>query len=185
MTRRSTYLAGIAAAALVLVGGAYVWWKEPFQSAPAYRLAKIERGAITAVVSATGTLNPVVSVQVGSQVSGQVKELYVDYNSLVKKNQLIARIDPQSFTLRVNQAMADVEAARATALTQRASVLAVQAELARSKIMVSDAEREFNRNQMLFEKNFVSAAVRDKAHAALEGAREQWKAAMIEKGWSQ
>ena len=180
MKRRSLYIAGMAAAALLILGGAYVWWKEPFQSPPALRLAKIERGAITAVVSATGTLNPVVSVQVGSQVSGQVKELYVDFNSVVKKNQLIARIDPQSFTLRVNQAMADVEAARATALTQRASVAAVQAELARSRIMLSDADREFKRNQMLFEKNFVSAAVRDKAQATLEGAREQWKAAQAQ-----
>jgi len=63
-------------------------------------LAKVERGAITAAVSATGTLNPVVSVQVGSQVSGQIQALYADYNSPVTKGQLIARIDPNSFALR-------------------------------------------------------------------------------------
>ena len=130
MKRRSIYIIGVVLL-LAMVGG-YVWWKEPFASPPAYRLAKIERGSITAAVAATGTLNPVVSVQVGSQVSGQIKELYVDYNSLVKKNQLIARIDPQSFSLRVNQAMADVEAARATALTQRSNVAALQAEVARA-----------------------------------------------------
>src|SRR5688572_20571006 len=141
MKRRSIVI--LCVVVLLAASGGYVWWKDPFASPPAYRTAKIERGSITAAVASTGTLNPVVSVQVGSQVSGQVKELYVDYNSTVKKDQLIARIDPQSFTLRVNQAMADVEAARATALTQRASVAAVQAELARSKIMLSDAEREF------------------------------------------
>src|SRR3989338_3936434 len=73
---------------------------------PAYRFGKVERGPITAAVAATGTLNPVVSVLVGSQVSGQIKELFVDFNSVVKKNQVIARIDPESFELRVRQAMA-------------------------------------------------------------------------------
>ena len=174
MRRRSVYITALVL--LLTAAGGYVWWKDPFASPPAYRLAKIERGAITAAVAATGTLNPVVSVQVGSQVSGQIKELYADYNSPVKKNQLIARIDPQSFTLRVNQAMADVEAARATALTQRSNVAASQAELARAKVLLADAEREYNRNQALFEKNFVSAAVRDKAIATVEAAREQLKA---------
>jgi HlyD family secretion protein len=161
---------------LLAAGGGYVWWKDPFASPPAYRLAKLERGTITAAVAATGTLNPVVSVQVGSQVSGQIKELYADFNSPVKKGQLIARIDPQSFALRVNQAMADVEAARASALTQRSNVAALQAQVARAKVLLGDAEREYNRNNMLFEKNFVSAAVRDKALATLEASREQLKA---------
>ena len=174
MQRRSIYL--IAVVLLLAAVGGYVWWKDPFASPPEYRVAKIERGAIVAAVAATGTLNPVVSVQVGSQVSGQIKELYVDYNSPVKKGQLIARIDPQSFALRVNQALADVEAGRATALTQRSNLAALQAQVARAKVLLGDAEREYNRNQMLFEKNFVSAAVRDKALATLEAAREQLKA---------
>ena len=179
MKRRPLYIVCILLALAAAIGG-YVWWGRPFSSPPAYRLAPIERGNITAVVSATGTVNPVVSVQVGSQVSGQIKELYVDYNSPVKKSQLIARIDPQSFTLRVNQALADVESARAMALTQRATVAALRAELARAKVMLADAEREYNRNQMLYEKNFVSAAVRDKAQAAVEGAREQVNAAQAQ-----
>ena len=174
MKHRAVYIAVIVL--LLAAAGGYVWWKDPFTSPPAYRLAKIERGPITAAVAATGTLNPVVSVQVGSQVSGQIKELYADFNSPVKKGQLIARIDPQSFTLRVNQAMADVEAARASALTQRSNVVALQAQVARAKVLLSDAEREYNRNNMLFEKNFVSAAVREKALANLEASREQLKA---------
>jgi HlyD family secretion protein len=175
MTRRSLYVYSTLAA-LAIGGAAYVWWKDPFASPPAYRLAKVERGAITAAVSATGTLNPVVSVQVGSQVSGQIKELYVDFNSTVKKGQLIAHIDPQSFQLRVNQALADLDAAQATALTQAANVAARQAEVARAKVLLADAEREFRRNQSLFEKNFVSAAVLDKASATLDAAREQLNA---------
>ena len=175
MKRRSLYLIGLAIT-LAAVGGGYIWWQDPFKTPPAYRLAKVERGAITAVVAATGTLNPVVSVQVGSQVSGQVKDLFVDFNSPVKKGQLIARIDPQSFTLRVNQAMADLDATRATVLTQRSNVFVLQAQVARAKVLLGDAEREYSRNQMLYEKNFVSAAVRDKALATLEAAREQLKA---------
>jgi HlyD family secretion protein len=175
MKRRSLYVASVVAV-LAAAGAGYVWWTDPFASPPAYRLAKVERGAITAAVSATGTLNPVVSVQVGSQVSGQIKELYVDFNSIVKKGQLIARIDPQSFQLRVNQAMADLDAARATALTQASNVSARQAELARAKVLLADAEREVRRNQSLFEKNFVSAAVLDKARATLDATREQLNA---------
>jgi len=140
-----------------------------------YFTAKIDRGDIREVVEATGTINAVTSVQVGSQVSGQIKDLFVDYNSPVKRGQLIARIDPQSFTLKVNQALADVEAARAAALTQRSNVAALQAQVARAKVLLADAEREYNRNQMLFEKNFVSEAVRDKALSTLEAAREQLK----------
>ncbi|MBX9811441.1 MAG: efflux RND transporter periplasmic adaptor subunit, partial [Burkholderiales bacterium] len=76
MTKRHIYIGGI----LLLAAGAaagYALWGS-LKPAPAYRLAKVERGAITAAVSATGTLNPVVSVQVGSQVSGQIQALYVD-----------------------------------------------------------------------------------------------------------
>ena len=180
MTKRHLYVIALATAIVALAIGAYLWWTGGFKPDVEYRLAKIERGSITAAVSATGTLTPVVSVQVGSQVSGQLKEIYVDYNSPVKKGQLIARIDPQSFQLRVNQAMADVEAARATALTQRANVAALGAEIARVKVMYADAEREYKRNQMLFEKNFVSAAVLDKAQATLDAMREQVKAAQAQ-----
>src|SRR5215216_2251275 len=96
MRKRWIYIVGVLS--LLAAAGGYVWWKDPFASPPSYRLAKIERGTITAAVAATGTLNPVVSVQVGSQVSGQVKELYVDYNSPVKKGQLIAHRPGVLFT---------------------------------------------------------------------------------------
>lgn len=179
MTRRHFYAVGLL---LLLVAGgavAYAVWGS-LKPATAYRLAKVESGAITAAVSATGTLNPVVSVQVGSQVSGQVKELYVDYNSQVKKGQLIARIDPEAFTLRVGQAMADMEATRATVLTQLANVGALRAEVSRARVSLADAERDFQRNKTLFEKNFVSAAALDKARAVFEGAQEQLKIAQAQ-----
>ena len=134
---------------------------------------KVERGTIVSAVSATGTVNPVTAVQVGSQVSGQIQELRADFNSEVKKGDIIARINPDAFQLKVSQAMADVEAANATVLTQRANVTALQAEVSRSRVGLADAERELQRNKGLFEKSFVSAAALDKAQATFDGAREQ------------
>ncbi|MCX8005729.1 MAG: biotin/lipoyl-binding protein, partial [Burkholderiaceae bacterium] len=91
--------AGVAALlVLAAVGAALYWWQgRGERDAPRYRFGKVERGPLVATVSATGTLNPVTSVQVGTQVSGQIKELLVDFNSPVKRGQLIARIDPETF----------------------------------------------------------------------------------------
>ena len=172
MSRTKVVGAVFAAALLIAAAALYAWW-EARNSRTEYRFAEVERGRITAAVSATGTVNPVTAVQIGSQVSGQIKELRVDFNSVVTKNQVIALIDSDSFRLRVNQAMADLEAARATVLTQRANVGALQAELSRARVNLGDAERELRRNQGLFEKNFVSEAALDKARAAFEAAREQ------------
>jgi HlyD family secretion protein len=174
MSRKSLISAAVVIAVLTAGAAAYGWWGAR-SAAPEYRFGKVERGSITAAVSATGTVNPVTVVQVGSQVSGQLKEIHVDFNSAVRKDQVIARIDPDSFALRVNQAMADVEAARATVLTQRANVAALQAEVSRAKVNLADAEREFQRNKTLFEKNFVSAAALDKAEFAYRTAQEQVK----------
>jgi len=116
-------------------------------------------------------------VLVGSQVSGQIKELFVDFNSVVKKDQVIARIDPESFELRVRQAMADLEATRATVMTQMASVGAQRAEVSRSEVNLAEVKRDYERKQMLVEKGFVSAADRDKALAVYNGAQEQVKTA--------
>src|SRR5262249_60233370 len=76
-----------------------------------YRLARVERGPMTAAVSATGNLNAVVTVQVGSQGSGQIKELFVDFNSPVSKGQPIARIDPETVEAKTTQAQAEANPA--------------------------------------------------------------------------
>src|SRR3990167_1224437 len=83
---------------------AYFYTQSGGSNSPRYRLARVERGPLTAAVSATGNLNAVITVQVGSQVSGQIKELLADFNSAVKRGQLIARIDPEIFEAKVNQA---------------------------------------------------------------------------------
>lgn len=158
---------GLGLLALIILGaGGYAAWRgfSGAADAPKFKTGKVERGPLTAVVSATGTLNPVVSVQVGSQVSGQIKEILVDFNSPVKLNQLIARIDPETFQYRVRQAEADVEAARAALGVQ-------QAEVMRAKANLAEFERDFERKKLLVEKNFISAAEREKAQSVLDAGR--------------
>ncbi|MDP2823149.1 MAG: efflux RND transporter periplasmic adaptor subunit [Sulfuritalea sp.] len=157
----------ISLAILSLVGaGAYAAWRtwDRGGDAPKFKLAKVESGPLTAAVSATGTLNPVVSVQVGSQVSGQIKEILVDFNSPVKSGQLIARLDPETYQHRVRQAEADVDAARAGQGVQ-------QAEVARARANLSNAQRDYERKKTLVEKNFISPAERDTAQNTLDAAR--------------
>lgn len=178
---KRTVIIWAAMAALAAAGAAAYSVYRSAGEKQLYRFGKVERGSITAAVSATGTLNPVVTVQVGSQVSGQVKEIYVDFNSQVKKGQLIARIDPDSFLLRVNQSLADLEAARATVLTQRANVAALQAEVSRAQVTLADAKRELERNRALAEKNFISTAVLDKSQAAFDAAQEQVRIAQAQR----
>src|SRR5689334_19760565 len=81
--------------------------------AATYQTATITRGPITQAVTATGTLNPVVNVQVGSQVSGNVSKLFADFNSQVKAGQVVAQIDPALFQATVTQAEGDVATAQA------------------------------------------------------------------------
>lgn len=154
----------LAVLALVALVTAYAAWHfSATKDAPTYKLARLEAGPMTASVSATGTLNPVVSVQVGSQVSGQIKEILVDFNSPVKAGQLIARLDPETYRQRVIQAQADTEAARANLIMQQADVLRVQANLA-------DTQRDYTRKKLLVEKKFISPADLDKAQTTFDAA---------------
>lgn len=158
----------LLALAVLLAGAAYGGYRAFLAPAatPAWKFANVERGPITASVSATGTLNPVVAVQVSSQISGQIREIFVDFNSLVKSGQLIARLAPETYEHRVNQAAADLEAARATQAVQ-------QAEIYRAQVNLADAERDLERKQTLVGKNFISPAELDKAKTVLEAARAQ------------
>ncbi len=165
--------------ALVIASAGYLfWWKK--SDVPQYRTAAIEKGRLVASVAATGTLQPVISVQVGSQVSGQLKEVLVDFNSLVKKNQLIARIDPESFEYRVRQAQADVDAARAQVATQQATILAQRAFQSQIEVSLIDARRDFERKEQLAEKKFISTAEVDKARATMNALVEQVKSAQAQ-----
>ncbi len=168
----SAVTAILVAAALAAAG--YALWRAYAQrdAAPAYRLAKVERGSITATVSASGTLNAVTTVQVGSSISGQIREILVDFNSPVKEGQLLARIEPETYALRVRQAEADLDAAR-TSLLQRQSDAATQrSQIVRAQITHEDAKRDLERKESLLAKGFISAAERDKAVFVERGAAE-------------
>ena len=162
---------------LALAAGGY-WWFAVRDGAGEvkFRLGKVERGPIQAVVVASGTLNAVTTVQVGSQISGQVMEIFADFNTQVKKGQVIARIDPATFELRVNQTRADLDAAKSAVAVAGSTLAAQHAELGRVKVNLADARRDLERKKMLVEKNFISPAELDKARTLYEATREQQKA---------
>ena len=147
----------------LLAGGGWYWWSNRQADAPTYRTAKVERGPITATVSSTGTLNPVTSVQVGTQVSGQIQQLFVDFNSPVKKGELIARIDPETFTYRVRQAEADLESARSS--------------VGRAQVAQVIADRDLKRTKELVARNFVSPAELDRAQSTFDLAAAEVRTA--------
>ncbi len=141
---------------------------------PQFRTEKVVKGDIVMAVTATGTVNPVTTVLVGTQVSGTIKEIYVDYNSPVQKGQLIARIDPTPFEAQVEQA--------------KANLLSAQANLVKATATRIDANRTMLRNKELFAKDLIArsdldtAETNDDTAVALESAAKsqiaQTKAAL-------
>jgi HlyD family secretion protein len=125
---------------------------------PSYRLGKIEKGSVKSTVSATGTLGAVRTVEVGTQVSGQISALYVDYNSHVKKGQLIARIDP----ILQEQAVADA-----------------QAGLARSEAVVTQTQLEYERSKKLHDQQIATDAEFNVAQSNYAQARASLTSARI------
>jgi HlyD family secretion protein len=156
----------IAVAAIVLLAtGFWFFQRAEAQDEPAFRFAEVEQGDIEMTVSATGALSAVTTVAVGTQVSGQVSELYVDFNDRVKKGQLLARIDP---TL-ARQAVAD---AQATVESRRADLALAQREYERNRQLVRDglvAESAFDESQSRLA---VNRATVKSAQVALDRARQ-------------
>jgi HlyD family secretion protein len=172
----------VAAAA----GAGWYWYQSRAEGGEVrYRVAKVERGPMAAVVVASGTLNAVTTVQVGSQISGQIKDIYADFNTPVKKGQVIARIDAATFELRVNQTRADLDAAESAVAVARSGLAAQHAELGRVKIALADAERDLARKKMLVDKKFISPAELDKAVVVLDSTRQQLKAVQAQIGVSE
>src|SRR5687768_8970344 len=166
----------VLAIAALAAGGWYWYDSRNGEGEVRYRTARVERGPIAAVVVASGTLNAVTTVQVGSQISGQVKDIYADFNTPVKRGQVIARIDPATYELRVSQTRADLDAAESAVSVARSGLAAQQAELGRVRITLLDAERDLERKKMLVDKKFISPAELDKARTVLDTTREQLKA---------
>jgi HlyD family secretion protein len=124
----------------------------------------IERRDLQRVVASSGRIAPLVTVEVGSQLSGQIDEINADFNDVVAAGQLLARIDPQTFQTRVEEAEATLEVARAQVAVARANVQRSEAEL-------NAAQRAFTRAENLLERGTFSEAQYDTAQTAFETAR--------------
>jgi HlyD family secretion protein len=177
----------ISLVVVAVLVGAGVWgyfYTQSRGNAPKYRTGRVERGPLTAAVSATGNLNAVTTVQVGSQISGQIKQLFADFNTVVEKNQIIARIDPEIFEAKVNQARADVASAQATVINQeaqvqkanadvenaRAALAEARANTAKAQVAVIDAQRDFDRKSTLFRRELIAKSDLDSSQAANDSA---------------
>ena len=177
---------------LVLGGGAaggYLYY-EGQQQPPRYLMAAVERGAITTTVNATGVVNAVTTVQVGSQVSGTIQKLFADFNSPVKEGDIIAQIDPALLSTKVAQAranvasaMAAVQVAQATTINAKAAVETAQANaesaranIEKSKVALADARRILERNKEMTRKSLIAQNDLDTAQATYDGAVAQLKA---------
>src|SRR6266850_1113568 len=131
LSTKQRLLAALGGVAIVALLGFYFWGDQA--SAAEYMTASVERGSLRNTVTATGTLEAVTTVQVGSQASGTISALYVDFNSTVKKGQVIAQLDPAVSKAQVDQSRANLEQARASLQQSIASV-------AGSRAGVSDAQ---------------------------------------------
>jgi len=151
---------GIGIGAAILLIGFYVVVRPRMaRSDVHFDTVPVQRGKLVAKVTATGTLNALVTVQVGSQVSGRIAQLSVDFNSPVKKGQVIAKIEPQLFEAALQQA--------------RANFIEAQANLSKAKVQALDAKRQFDRAKGLKERGLVSQAEVDTGETNYLAAKAQ------------
>lgn len=134
-----------------------------------YVTARVVRESISEVVKASGTLNALVTVQVGSQVTGRIKTLNADFNSKVKKGQIIAQIDPDPFQAKVEREKASLVAAKASVSTARAN-------LGKAEVDLKEAQRQLKRVEELLKKGVVSESEGDIARARYDSDSAELKA---------
>ncbi|HEX9078852.1 MAG TPA: efflux RND transporter periplasmic adaptor subunit [Desulfuromonadaceae bacterium] len=149
------------AVALLLAAAIYLYTKRPADAA--FKTARVERGDMVSTVSATGNLAAVVTVQVGTQVSGTIARLFVDFNTPVKKGQTIAQIDPALFNAQVEQS--------------RGNYLSAQATLEKAKADLVDAKRTLERNRQLVKEGIIAQSDFDSAETKYAEAVAAVKAA--------
>jgi HlyD family secretion protein len=144
---------------VLVAGGLGVWrWRvrAAASGAPRYDTVAVDRGPIVAKVTATGTLSALVTVQVGTQVSGRIKQIFVDFNSPVKKGQVIAKIEPALFAAALESA--------------RANYLAAQGSVAKLEAQAENAKLQYERAEALFERKAIAQADLDTARATMRAA---------------
>jgi len=129
-----------------------------------YRTAKVTRGDIEAIVVTTGTINPVTLVDVGSQVSGKIAKIYVDFNSRVKKGDILAEIDQSSFLTRIKQAEANYQSAKAS--------------LERARVTMETSKKKYERALKLFEQKLISPEEKETAETNYFNAVADYQSAL-------
>ena len=176
--RKKKYLITIVILFVLILAGGFLFsgWIGQKGSNQKFRTVKVERGEISSIVTATGTINPVVTVLVGSQVSGTIKALYADFNSRVKEGEVIAQIDPAIFEAQVEQAKANVATALANLSNAQANLQNIQANLVKAEVAVSDAKRTLDRNIQLMKMNAIAQASLDTTQANYDSAVAQREA---------
>jgi len=178
----------VSIGAIVLLGAAVAAWRITAAPAtPQFATAKVRRQTITKSITATGTLQAVTTVQVGTQVSGAIANLYADYNSQVKKDQVIARLDPSQFQAQLEQAQATYLSAEATAQAAQNNVIAAdagvqsaQANLDRTAAALQDAQTSFDRTQKLVQAGVAPAMDLPTAQSTLSQADAQKQQAVAQ-----
>ncbi|AKS40488.1 efflux RND transporter periplasmic adaptor subunit [Wenzhouxiangella marina] len=162
---------------LVLAVAVAVWWFWPGEEsseAPQIEVTAVERGDITRIVSAVGSVRALNTVEVGSQLSGQIDQLLADFNTPVQAGDLLARIDPQTFERRVQEAEANLAVARANVSIQDAGIR-------KAEVALGNAEREYRRQQSLVERGLISASDLDQAEATFLSAQADLDIARAQK----
>lgn len=180
---RGRWIAAGAVATIIVVFGVFALGGGE-DGAVEYRFGVVDRGEVVSTISTSGTLGAVVTVDVGTQVSGQVAELHADFNTEVKEGQLIARIDPQTFEARLRQAEADLAIAKANVSMQVAAKARAEADLASAQANLenrratdAEAARELTRKEALLARGVASNRDVTQAKAQAESAAAQTRAA--------
>ncbi len=183
--RKKTAWRWLLAGCLLAVSiAAVVFFSSRNSGAPQYVTVRVDRGDIDATVTTTGNLNAVITVQVGSQVSGNIIALYADFNTKVKKGQLVAEIDPAPFKAAVDQATATMNAAEAAIVSAQANLAKSQADVAaaeanvasqkanlvKTQSVVNLARTENDRSQALLQTGTIAQADADTAKATYDQA---------------
>src|SRR5215468_448921 len=149
ITKKTTTIAAVVVVIVIIVGFTA---RNQRAAANDFFTATVEKGPLKNVVNATGVLQTVVTVQVGSQVSAQVQELYADFNSIVKRGQLLAKLDPRNFQAQVQNSEATVAAARARVQSAEADIHTNDANMASSKANLEAAKVTRDTNLVLFDR---------------------------------
>jgi HlyD family secretion protein len=167
------YLVGLVVIAAI---GWYWYARDEAEAArPAYRVAKVLRGTVASTVNASGTLKALISVDVGTQISGQIKQLFADYNTEVKAGQVIARLDPASFEAKVREAEADLATAKSNVVLMKARLDSMRSDTAQAKSAMSLAKLDLDRKRELLPSKAISRSTYDQAAAAHDQAVARYK----------